>query len=98
MKVILSSGSLRRGKEAVAQLRRSLSLSLRERLEALDDMADLAAALSRARADGKLRSSAAAADVGYQDLAHVLVMRNGLSQATIDCYSECVSAPSSIYV
>ncbi len=40
-----------------AQLRRSLSLSLRERLEALDDMAELAAALSRARADGKLRSS-----------------------------------------
>jgi hypothetical protein len=43
-----------------AQLRRSLSLSLRERLEALDDMADLDAALSRARADGKLRSSTAA--------------------------------------
>lgn len=39
-----------------AQLRRSLELSLRERLQALDEMAKLADALLRARTDGKLRS------------------------------------------
>jgi hypothetical protein len=39
-----------------AQLRRSLKLSLRERLQALDEMARLAGAMARARAEGRLRS------------------------------------------
>lgn len=39
-----------------AQLRRSLELSLRERLQAIDEMAKLAEALVQARAEGKLRS------------------------------------------
>jgi hypothetical protein len=39
-----------------AQLRRSLKLSLRERLQAIDEMAKLAEALSSARAEGRLRS------------------------------------------
>ena len=37
-----------------AQLRYSLQLSLRERLEAIDEMARLAQAFSKARAEGKL--------------------------------------------
>lgn len=39
-----------------AQLRRSLELSLRERLLAIDEMAKLAQAFAQARAEGRLRS------------------------------------------
>jgi hypothetical protein len=39
-----------------AQLRSWRRLSLRERLEALDDMNELAEAFAKARADGRLRS------------------------------------------
>ena len=39
-----------------AQLRRSLELSLRERLQAIDEMAKLAQVLAQARAEGRLRS------------------------------------------
>jgi hypothetical protein len=39
-----------------AQLRRSLKLSLRERLQAIDEMAQLAQAFAQARAEGRLRS------------------------------------------
>jgi hypothetical protein len=38
------------------ELRRSLELSLRERLQAIDEMAKLAQALSQARAECRLRS------------------------------------------
>lgn len=39
-----------------AHLRRSLELSVRERLQVVDEMAKLARAFAQARAEGRLRS------------------------------------------